>query len=137
LSQQAWLLRDQVDWLANKLRIAHQAYGVSILPEWEMRADALALELGQAYTDYATVLDAYAASQPTPLDQAMQRVENQHWLSSQAERGLYTAIPMNDLGERVRIVQDDVANQGSPLALPATFEPETTPPGFRIQALAR
>jgi hypothetical protein len=134
LPQQTWLLQDQIAWLATKLRIARQGYGISLLPEWELRATALMDELGQVFNNYATALDGYAAAQPTPLDQALQRVQNQHWLSAQAERGLYTAISMNDLSERVRIVQDDVANQGSPLALPVAFEPEGVPPGFRVQA---
>ena len=133
LPQQAWLLRDQVAWLTTKLRIARQGYGLSLLPEWETRAGALAEELSQVFSDYATALDGYAASQPTPLDQALQRVENQHWLAAQAERGLYTAIGLNDLSERVRIVQDDVAHQGSPLGLPVAFEPQAVPPGFRVQ----
>ena len=56
------------------------------------------------------------------------------WLARQAERGLYTSIGMADLSERLRIVQDDVAKQVGKLALPVAYEPEATPPGFRIRS---
>lgn len=133
LPQQTWLLQEQIAWASTKVRIAQQGYGLSLLPEWELRATALLEELGRAYNDYANALDGFAAAQLTPLEQALQRAENQHWLAEQAERGLYTAMSMNDLSERVRIVQDDVARQGTPLALPVTYEPETMPPGFHVQ----
>jgi hypothetical protein len=134
LPQQTWLLWDQINWLATKLRIARQGYGLSILPEWEQRADALLAELGGAYNDYAMTLDAHAAALPSPADQALQRVENQMWLAGQAERGLFTALSLNDLSERLRIVQDDAARQAGTLALPVAYEAEAAPPGFRIQA---
>jgi hypothetical protein len=134
LPQQTWLLQDRVTWLATKLRIARQGFGISILPEWEQQADALLSELGAAYNDYAAALDAHAAALSTPADQALQRVENQMWLAEQAERGLFTAVGPNDLSERLRIVQDDVARQTGALALPVVYEPEAAPPGFRIQA---
>jgi len=134
LPQQTWLLADRLGWLATKLRVAQLGYGISILPEWEQKAGDIAAELGAAYTDYAAALDAAAAALPTPADQALQRVENQMWLARQAERGLYTSIGMADLSERLRIVQDDVAKQVGKLALPVAYEPEATPPGFRIQS---
>jgi hypothetical protein len=134
LPQQTWLLQDRITWLATKLRIAGQGFGLSLLPEWEQQADALLGELGMAYNDYAATLDAHAAALSMPADQALQRVENQMWLAEQAERGLFTAIGLNDLSERLRIVQDDVARQAGALALPVAYEPEAAPPGFRIQA---
>ena len=134
LPQQTWLLGDRIGWLATKLRIAQLGYGISILPEWEQKAGEIAAELGAAYNDYAAALDAAAAALPTPGEQALQRVENQMWLARQAERGLYTSIGMADLSERLRIVQDDVAKQVGRIALPVAYEPEATPPGFKIQS---
>jgi hypothetical protein len=133
LPQQTWLLQDRISWLATKLRIANGAFGISIAPEWEQAAGALAAELGAAYNDYAAALDAAAAAQPTPADQALQRVENQMWLAEQAERGLFTSIGLNDLSERIRIVQDDVVRQLGQLALPVAYDAVAIPPGFRIQ----
>ena len=95
--------------------------------------DALLAALGAAFNDYAAALDAQAAALPLPADQALQRVENQMWLAQAAERGLYTAIAPTDLGERLRIVQDDAARQAGPLALLVAYDPESAPPGFRIQ----
>jgi hypothetical protein len=134
LPQQTWLLADRIGWLATKLRAARGGFGIALLPQWEEQAGELAAELGAAYTDYAAALDAAAAALTTPAEQALQRVENQMWLAEQAERGLYAAIGINDLSERVRIVQDDVVRQLGPLALPVAYEPDATPPGFRIQA---
>jgi hypothetical protein len=133
LPQQTWLLQDRIGWLATKLRIARLGYGISLMPEWEQQAESLLAELGMAYNDYAAALDAAAAALPTPSDQALQRVENQMWLAQQAERGLYTSIGMNDLSERLRIVQDDVVRQLGALALPVVYAPDAVPPGFRIQ----
>jgi hypothetical protein len=133
LPQQVWLLQDWLRWLTLKLRIARLGFGVSVLPEWEQQAGALSAELGAAYNDYAAALDAQAAALSTAADQALQRVENQLWLAQEAERGLYAAIAPTDLGERLRIVQDDAARQAGALALPIAYDPQSTPPGFRIQ----
>ncbi len=133
LPQQVWLLQDQLEWQTARLRVARGGFGLSLLPEWEGQADALLATLGAAYNDYAAALDAQAAALPLPADQALQRVENQMWLAQAAERGLYTAIASTDLGERLRIVQDDAARQAGPLALPVAYDPESAPPGFRIQ----
>jgi hypothetical protein len=133
LPQQTWLLADRITWLSHKLRVASGGYGISILPEWEGRRGELLAELGGAFNDYAAALDAAAAALPTTADQALQRVENQMWLAQQAERGLFAAIGLNDMSERLRIVQDDVVRQLGPLALPVAYEPDAAPPGFRIQ----
>jgi hypothetical protein len=133
LPQQVWLLQDQLRWQTLKLRIARLGFGVSVLPEWEQQADELLAALGAVYNDYAAALDAQAAALPTAADQALQRVENQMWLAQEVERGLYTTISPADLGERLRIVQDDAARQAGELALPVAYDPDSTPPGFRIQ----
>jgi hypothetical protein len=133
LPQQVWLLQDQLRWQTLKLRLARGGFGIAVLPEWEQRADALLAELGATYNDYAAALDAQAAALPTPADQALQRVENQLWLAQEAERGLYAGITPVDLGERLRIVQDDAARQAGALALPVAYDAQSTPPGFRIQ----
>ena len=134
LPQQTWLLQDRIGWLATKLRIAQLGYGISVLPEWEQQAGELLAELGAAYNDYAAALDAAAAALPTPADQALQRVENQMWLARQAERGLYTSI--GD-GRSERAAAHRAGRRSAAagqLALPVAYEPEATPPGFRIQS---
>lgn len=133
LPQQTWLLQDRIEWLLTKLRVAQNGFGLPIVPQWAEQADALLQELGVAYNELAAALDAHAAAQPTPADQALQRVENEYWLAEQAERGLFTAISMLDLGERVRIVQDDATRQAGALALPIRYEEKAALPGFRIQ----
>lgn len=134
LPQQVWLLQNRLDWQTTRLRVARAGYGVPLLPVWEQEAEPLLAELGAAYVDYAAALDAQAAALPSAAEQALQRVENQLWLAQQVERGLYTTIGREDLGERLRIVQDDAARQAGALALPVAYDPQAEPPGFRIQA---
>jgi len=133
LSQQTWLLLDRIAWLATKVRVAQGAFGLSLAPAWEEQGQGLVEQLGAAYGEIAAVLDAHAAAQATPLDQALQRVENQLWLAQQIERGLYATLAIADQGERIRIVQDDAVRQGAQLALPTALDPDALPPGMRIQ----
>jgi hypothetical protein len=48
-------------------------------------------------------------------------------------RGLYPNAPTNDIGELLRSLQEELRREGAPLALPVSFDPAATPPGFRIQ----
>jgi hypothetical protein len=133
LSQQTWLLLDRIAWLATQVRVAQGNFGLPLVPAWEQQAQGLVEQLGAAYGEIAAVLDAHAAAQATPLDQALQRVENQLWLAQQIERGLYATLAIADQGERIRIVQDDAIRQGAQLAFPIALDPDALPPGMRIQ----
>jgi hypothetical protein len=103
------------------------------VPEWEEQLAPLRAELGAANNYLTTVMTAYANEQTAPLDKAMLQIETQHWLAQQAERGLYPDAPVTSIGELLRGLQDELALQGSPLALPIAYDPAATPPGFRIQ----
>ena len=131
--QQLWLLLDRRAWLVEKLRVAMQGYGLALVPEWEDQLAPLRAELGAANNYLTTVMAAYASEQTAPLDKAMLQIETQHWLAQQAERGLYPDAPVSTIGELLRGLQDQLALQGSPLALPVAYDPAATPPGFRIQ----
>lgn len=133
LQQQLWLLLDQRSWLAVKARIAMGGYGMSLIPAWEEQIDAIRNELNASHSFLNTVFDALAAAQATPLEQAMLRVEAQHWMAEQAERGLYPNAPVQDIGQRLRVTQDDLARLVEPVALPIAYEEQAALPGYRIQ----
>jgi hypothetical protein len=130
---QIWLLEDRLHWLATRLRVARQGYGLSLVPDWEQAESEIAAQLGEAYNNLGTALDSYAAALPTPVDQARQRVANHYFLAAELERGLYPATP-EDLGERIRRVEADLAAQTGPLALPVLYDPAAPIPGFRIRS---
>ncbi|MCB9114461.1 MAG: hypothetical protein M9936_30880 [Caldilinea sp.] len=132
--QQFWLPLEERAWLVTRLRLADGAYGISVVPEWEANRSAIAGQLAALDTYIDSLVRALADSQPSPVEQAMVRIEGRHWLAEQAERGLYADAPVGDISEQLRIAQDDLARLGSPPALPTSYEPNATPPGFRIQA---
>jgi hypothetical protein len=131
--QQLWLLLDRRAWLIEKVRIALGGYGVSIVPEWEAQLNGLLAELNAANGFLNSVMAAYANDQPTELDKTLLQIETQHWLAAQMMAGLYPDAPANNISELLRSLQDDLKRQGTPLALPITYDDNATPPGFRIQ----
>ena len=133
LREQTWLLQDRLRWLLTRLRVASQGYGLSLVPEWEQSREQIAADLGNEYNNLSAALDGYAAALPTPVEQASQRVANHYFLAEQLERGLYPAAP-EDLGERIRRVEADLASQAGPLALPILYDPAAVIPGFRINS---
>lgn len=133
--QQLWLLLDRRAWLVEKLRVAMRGYGLSLAPEWEAQIDQIRAELSAAHSYLETVMAAYASDAATPLDQALLRVETQHWLAQQSMRGLYPNAPVTTIGEFLRTQQDELMRLGAPLALPIAYDALATPPGFRIQPM--
>jgi hypothetical protein len=53
-------LRDKIQWLALKLRIARQGFGISLVPEWEAKLNDIAQELNDAYDDYFAITEQQA-----------------------------------------------------------------------------
>lgn len=131
--QQLWLLLDRRAWLIEKLRIALGGYGMTISPEWEAQIGAIRSELTTANGFLNSVMAAYAADQPNALEKTLLQIETQHWLATQAMRGLYPNAPTGNISELLRSLQDDLKRQGAPLALPIIYEGNANPPGFRIQ----
>jgi len=131
--QQFWLPLDERAWLITRLRLADGAYGIAVVPEWEADRATIAGQLValDAYID--TLMRSLADSQLSPIEQVMVRIEGRHWLAEQAELGLYPDAPVSDLSEQLRIAQEDLAQLGLPPALPTAYDPNATPPGFRIQ----
>lgn len=134
-AQQLWLQLDRRAWLVEKVRIALQGYGISILPAWEMQLHDLLNELNANSVFLNSLMTAFAAERPARTEQLLLQVESHHWAAAQAMRGLYPNAPTADISELLRGLQEELRRQGTPLALPVIFDPAATPPGFRIQAV--
>jgi hypothetical protein len=62
------LWRDKVAWLALKYRVARGAFGVPLVPDWEIDRAAIADALGAAWDAWFGLAEAQAASQPEAQD---------------------------------------------------------------------
>lgn len=131
--QQLWLWLDHRAWLVEKARIALQGYGISILPQWESELDVILNQLNADHVFLNSLMTAFVVDQPTATQRLLLQVESHHWTAAQAMRGLYPNAPTNDIGELLRSLQEELRREGTPLALPVSFDPAATPPGFRIQ----
>jgi hypothetical protein len=74
LADRLALLHDRLAWLTIKYRVAHQGYGVPLVPEWSDEAESIRSELNAAYTD---LINGYGQQLDTlsPADAARARVE--------------------------------------------------------------
>lgn len=133
LQQQLGLLRQQRNWVIQKLQVAQKAFGMSIVAEWEASQPALLAELDGLNNNIATVTNALADTQPSELEQNMLRAEVAHSLALQSAVGLYPGANNLDIGERLRLTQSEMARLGASPALPVAYEADAYPSGFRIQ----
>lgn len=132
LGQQFWLLQDQRAWIIQKLRIAQGAFGIALVPEWETNLASLRQELSTVTGRLYDVMNAFA-NQTTGVDQAMLQVVALNWLALQIEIGFYPDASVDDIGNRLRTAQAQLAQLNGPLALPVAYIADAVPPGFRIQ----
>ncbi|MEZ4674212.1 MAG: hypothetical protein R2932_08225 [Caldilineaceae bacterium] len=130
-SLQFWTLAEQRQWLITKLAIAHRAYGLSLVPEWETQQPELTTELTLVTDNLQTILLGLAQSQPEPLAQLTQRIAILRWLALQTELGFYEQRA-TDVDERLRVAQNELALMGTNAALPVSYHLEATSPGYRI-----
>jgi hypothetical protein len=80
-----------------------------------------------------TVLLKLAQAQPEPLDQFTQRIAILRWLALQTEIGLYPQRA-EEIGERLRVAQDELAQMGTTAALAVSYHADAIPPGYRIDS---
>ncbi|MBI4672885.1 MAG: hypothetical protein HY741_14620 [Chloroflexi bacterium] len=59
-SEQLGVLRDKLNWLAIKNRIARKGYGMSLVPEWEDQAQDITQEMNDTYADYFAITQQQA-----------------------------------------------------------------------------
>lgn len=133
LPQQLSLLLEQRRWVALKLQVAREGFGLALVPEWQARADLLLQELANVTANLAAVGEALAGSQADPVERALLRADLLRWLALQQQAGLYPGASPVELSQRLEAVQQELAQTQAPLALPLRYEPAAVPPGFRIQ----
>jgi hypothetical protein len=133
LGQQLTLLHERRAWLALKSRIADGGFGITLVPDWEANAAFLRDDLSTATASLNPILESLINSLAEPTAQAALRVDGLQWFALQAELGLYPGASITDLSDRLRFAQSELDRLGQPLALPAAYEPFTSPPGFHIQ----
>ena len=49
LSTQISIIRERINWLSIKYRVARRGYGISLVPEWEAEAEQIRAELTKSY----------------------------------------------------------------------------------------
>ena len=130
--EQFQLLHDHRSWLVQQLHIAHGAYGLSIIPEWETDIGQFQGELATVNANLDVTIDTLAETQLAPLEKTLVRAEGLMWLALQSELDLYPNPPLDSLQQRIRVINDTLAQFGEPLALPFGYDADAIPPGFRI-----
>lgn len=135
LEAQYALLHDRRGWIALKLRIARNGFGMALAPAWRESLPSLEHELAAATASMDLVADALANELPDPLDQTLLRIESVLWLAQQAELDLYPGAAVDSLDSRLQALRTELTRLGSALALPVKYQQDATPPGFRILSL--
>lgn len=133
LQQQLAVLVRQRDWTLLQLQVATNAFGLSIMPQWEASANVLTGQLAASSVNISNVLAALADAQATPLEQALLRTETAHLTALESALGRIPDSDMSALNERIRLAQSAMEQLGSPLALPVAYDSDAVPAGFRIQ----
>jgi hypothetical protein len=128
LAEQTWLLLDRWSWLLARMRVGMNGYGISLVPEWESNLPFLRNELNGIYAALQQVCDAHAAA-TTPAGALALRLGCQQWLALQQARGLYPAARIDELADRLRAVQVEAEQAGTPFALPVNWDSAASPPG--------
>ncbi len=134
-SIQFGLLQQQHLWLLTKVAVAQRAYGIALVPEWEVAQAAILQELATVNNNLHQALLALAQTQPTPDEQLVQRFYAHTWLAQQIELGFYPAQNFPEIGDQFRVLQDELRAQGITPALPIAYVADAVPPGFRIVAV--
>lgn len=132
-SLQFWTLHEQQNWLILKLAVANRAFGLSLVPAWEENQVTLFDELTAVTDQLEIALATVPEAEPSPFDQLLQRIAALRWLALQTELGFYSERRAVEVGEQLRIAQQELAAHGTAAALPIYYDREATPPGYRIE----
>lgn len=132
-SLQFWTLQEQERWLLLKLAVSHRAFGLSLVPEWEENRFAIFTELSDITDQLEVALSTLPEAEPEPLDQLLQRIVALRWLAMQTELGFYPQRRAAEIGEQLRIAQEELSVYGTSAALPIHYDVNAVPPGYRIQ----
>lgn len=133
-SLQFWSLQQQRDWLLTKLAVAHQAYGLVLVPEWATEIPTILQELTTVNANLHQALLELAQTEPAVNQQLVQRFFALTWLAEQVEFGFYPQQNAVEISEQLRVLQGEMAPLGISPALPVAYVATATPPGFQIIA---
>jgi len=137
-------------WLILKMQGGLSGFGQSIVPTWSenMAADSASTE-GITYLDqlhtitdeldtaWEKLIESRMGDLVSAKDRVFLRIQMLRWLALQIELGLYPENQAQNIHNRLDAAQDEATRLGNPVALPILYEPQATPPGFRIQSLER
>ncbi len=109
------LLRDQVNWLALKYRVARGGFGKDLVPEWSQNPAAIVDAMGRAWGDFFRMSETQAASVPKPqnANQATEDVVRQELIA--LRWGWYTGVSEKE----VRDALDDVTQKLIKASIPS------------------
>jgi hypothetical protein len=106
-SVQLGVLRDKLQWLSTKYRIAHGGFGLSLVTEWEEDLPSIEQELNDTYNEYFAITEQQAAS----LEKAQEATRSTEDVLRGAlvagRWGLYPEFDETDLRARL----DEVSQQ--------------------------
>jgi hypothetical protein len=133
-SLQFWTLQQQRTWQLLKLAVAQRLYGLELIPEWEAEQAKFLRELETVNANLHEALLSLAQTEPTTDQQIAQRIYALTWLAQQVELGLYPQVNAPEIGDQLRVSQDELEQLGITIALPIAYVAEAAPSGFRIVA---
>lgn len=93
ISRKIDIIMAKIDWLSTKYRIARQAYGLSLVPEWEAQAEQIRADLTKTYENlYALYADLIIAlPEVSQIDKATEEKLRREVLAG--ELGRYPNYP--------------------------------------------
>lgn len=105
-SAQLGVLRDKLQWLSLKYRIAHGGFGLSLVSDWESDLETIELDLNDTYAEYFAITEQQAAGLEK-TDEASRSTEDVLRSALVAGRwGLYPQYDEADLLARLQDVSD-------------------------------
>jgi hypothetical protein len=108
------LLRDQVNWLAIKNRVARGAFGITLVASWEKDRAAIADDWGAAWDDLFSLSESQAAALPKGQDTspAVEDVIQQELIAQRW--GWYTGTSEKDLTNKLGDVTQKLMDSNYP-----------------------
>lgn len=105
-SAQLGVLRDKLQWLSLKYRVAHGGFGLSLVEEWESDLETIELDLNDTYGEYFAITEQQASGLEK-ADEASRSTEDTLRSALVAGRwGLYPQYDEGDLLARLNDVSD-------------------------------
>jgi len=105
-SAQLGVLRDKLQWLSLKYRIAHGGFGLSLVDEWQDDLENIELDLNDTYAEYFAITEQQASGLEK-TDEASRSTEDTLRSALVAGRwGLYPQYDEADLLARLHDVSD-------------------------------